>query len=151
MKRLCCLLTLLLTVALGTIYAADEEKGAVRELRIEPATTSVAAIGKARLIVEPLVHGEGGLHAPYRVEVSGLPVGGEEGQFKLAVTDAELHKLTVGQSLQFGGQAVSKDGNVSDVRGTATPGKGENEGTIKIKVKSKKGMLVFNTVYRLTR
>lgn len=122
----------------------------IKSMSIEPATTRVAVVGKARLSVEPLVRGDGGLHAPYKVDVSGLPTGGEQGQFTITLAAADFDKLAGGKSLNFGGRAVSQDGNTSTVRGTATPSSGDG-GALKVKVESRKGKLVFNTTYRLAR
>ena len=149
MKQTCrALLVSLSLLVSGTLHAAGDD--AIKEMRIDPSDTRVAAIGKARLSVEPLVHADGTLRAPYKVEVSRLPVGDEEGQFTIKASDADLHKLTVGQSFQFSGQAVSKDGNTSEVHGTATPSSADG-GVLKVRVDSKKGRLVFNTTYHLSR
>ena len=145
-------LSLLLGTALALLpsLARAAEGGDIKGLRLEPATTKVALIGKARLSVDPLTRGDGGLHAPYKVDVSGLPTGSEHGQFKIAVSGADFDKLAAGQAVNFSGQAVSSEGNQSSVHGTATPS-GKDGGAIKVKVDSKKGKLVFNTTYKVTR
>lgn len=148
MKTLFLLSALSLFTAVPSLPAADG--GDVKGMRIEPATTSVAVLGKARLSVELLTRGDGGLHGPYKVDVVGLPSKGEAGEFTITLAEADFDKLANGQSLNFGGKALSKDGNTSTVRGTASPSSGEG-GAIKVKVDSKKGRLVFKTTYRLTR
>ena len=52
--------------------------------------------------------------------------------------------------MSFTGEAVSTDGNHSAVHGTATPSSGDG-GAIRVRVESKKGKLVFNTMYHLVR
>ena len=148
MKNFFCLLTMGWMVALGSVRAAG--KADIREMQIDPSTTRVAAIGKARLSIETLKHEGGGFQGPYRVDVTMLPVGSEAGQLTITLSDADLDKLAGGTAIQFTGQAVSKDGNHSDVRGTATPSAGDG-GAIRVHVDSKKGKLVFNTKYRLVR
>ena len=148
MRMLSALLATWLALVPTVLWAADGSD--VKGMRIEPASTSVAVIGKARLSVEPLTRGEGGLHAPYKVEVTGLPTKGEEGEFTITLSKADFDQLASGHALDFGGKAHSSDGNTSTVRGTASPSSGDG-GAIKVKVDSKKGKLVFNTTYRLTR
>ena len=148
MNKFCCLLSLLLIGVAGSLRAAGD--GEVKEMHIDPSTTRVAAIGQARLSVETLAHREGGFRGPYKVEVKMLPVGDEEGQFTITLSDANLRKLTGGEEVSFTGEAVSQDGNHSEVRGTATPGSGDS-GAIRVHVESKKGKLVFNTTYHLVR
>lgn len=149
MRKICCLLVLLLAAAGAGLRAADNG-GTVHGMSVEPSSTRVAAIGKARLSVEPLTRDGGSLQAPYKVEVTMLPTGSEEGKFSLAVSDADLAKLAARKSVQFSGQAVSKDGNISTVQGTASPTSGD-EGALKIRVVSKKGKLVFHTKYHLLK
>ncbi len=132
------------------VVARAEGGGDIKGMRIEPASVPILVVGKARLTVESLERGEGGLHAPYRVDVQGLPTGGEDGKFTITLTDADFDKLADGKAFNFSGRAVSTDGNESHVRGTATPSSGDG-GAVKIKVESKRGMLVFLTTYRLVR
>lgn len=147
-KKLSLLAALSWFTVLPSLPAADG--GDVKGMRIEPATTTVAVIGKARLSVEPLARGDGGLHAPYKVDVIGLPSKGEEGDFTITLSKEDFDKLANGHSFNFGGRALSKDNNASTVRGTVSPSSGEG-GAIKVKVQSKKGMLVFNTTYQVVR
>ena len=148
--RTICLLAALLAGGWGGAHAAGEAD--IRELHIDPSTTRVAAIGKARLSLEPLKHAGGGFQGPYRVEVTMLPVGSESGQITITLPDASLHRLGSGGggAVAFTGEAVSTDGNHSGVKGTATPSSGDG-GAIRVRVDSKKGKLVFNTTYHLVR
>ena len=149
MKQICSLLAVLLIAAWGSVRAAGPAE--LRELRIDPGTTRVAAIGKARLSVEPLARANGGFHGPYRVDVTMLPVGSESGQITITLSDANLHRLADGSgAVPFTGEAVSTDGNHSAVHGTATPSSNDG-GAIRVRVESKKGKLVFNTTYHLVR
>ena len=130
---------------------ARGEDAAVRELRIDPATTGVP-LGKAKLSVDPLVRGKGadGLQAHYKVDVSPISLASEEGSLTISVDDETLRKLASGQPIDFSGQAVSTSGNNSAVRGTATPSKeSKNTGAIRVHIDSKKGKLVFKTTYHL--
>ena len=148
MKKLCCLLGLLLLGAGGSLRAAED--AAVKEMHIEPSTTRVAVVGHAQLSVQTLAHQGEAFRGPYKVEVRMLPVGDEAGELTINLSDANLHKLTNGQEVSFTGEAVAEDGNHSEVRGTATPSSGEG-GAIRVHVASKKGKLVFNTTYHLVR
>ena len=148
---------LLLAVLITTVGGGKAlgEDAAVRELRIDPATTGVP-FGKAKLSVEPLVHGEGkgaeGLQAHYKVEVSPLSFASEEGNLTISVSNETLRKLAGGQTVDFSGQAVSTSGNKSAVQGTATPAKDSKDtGAIRVRIDSKKGKLVFKTTYHLAK
>ena len=146
MRKTCCLLVVW---GLGLLSRACATGDAdIRELHIDPSTTRVAAIGKARLSVEALVRQGGNFQGPYRVDVTMLPVGDEAGQLTIALSDANLHKLTDGAAIQFSGEANSKEGNHSDVHGTATPSSGDS-GAIRVRVEGRRGKLVFNTTYHL--
>ena len=148
MRKTCCLLAVW---CLGLLHGARAAGDAdIRELHIDPSTTRVAAIGKARLSVEALTRQGGSFQGPYRVDVTMLPVGDEAGQLTIALSDANLHKLATGTAIQFSGEAVSKEGNHSNVHGTATPSAGDS-GAIRVKVEGKRGKLVFNTTYHLVR
>ena len=150
----------LLLFAAGTLLCSGTARGedaAVRELRLDPATTGVP-LGKAKLSVDPLTHAEGkgkasgDLQAHYKVEVSPVSLASEEGSLTVAVNDETLRKLAGGQQVDFTGQAVSTSGNKSAVQGTATPAKDSKDtGAIRVRIDSKKGKLVFKTTYHLTR
>ena len=149
MKKICCLLSFLLIGTTGGLRAAGDT--AVKEMHIDPSTTRVAAIGHAKLSVETLTHEGGGFRGPYQVAVQMLPVGDEAGQLTINLSDAKLHQLTDGKgAVNFTGEAVSQDGNHSEVRGTATPASADG-GAIRVHVAGKKGNLVFNTTYHLVR
>ena len=138
---------------IATAGSMHGEDAAVRELRIDPATTSVT-FGKARLTVDALTHGKDGdgLKGGYKVEVSPLSFASEEGQLTISVSGETLRKLAGGQEVNFSGQAVSTGGSNSTVQGTATPGKdGKDSGSIRVRIDSKKGKLVFKTTYHLVR
>ena len=146
----------LLLLAACTLLCAGTVRGedvAVRELRLDPATTGVP-LGKAKLSVDPLTHGEGkeGLQGHYKVEVSPESFASEEGSLTISVSSETLRKLAGGQPVDFSGQAVSTSGNKSAVQGTATPAKdGKDSGAIRVRIDSKKGKLVFKTTYHLTK
>ena len=148
MKKFCCLPGVLLFGLWGNAWAAGD--AAVKEMHIDPSSTRVAAIGKARLSVETLARQGGSFQGPYRVDVSMLPFGDEAGQLTITLPDANLRKLTEGKAINFTGEAVSQDGNHSNVRGAATPSAGDT-GAIRVHVDGKKGKLVFNTTYHLVR
>ena len=136
----------------GTAWGED---GAVRELRIDPATTGVP-FGQAKLTVDPLVRAgaKGGddLRGGYKVEITPISFAGENGSLTIAISDDQLRKLAGGQEIAFTGQAVSTDGNNSNVHGTATPAKdAKDTGAIRVRIESRKGKLVFKTTYHLTR
>ncbi len=132
----------------GTVRGED---AAVREMRIDPATTSVP-LGKAKLSVDPLVHKEGGLQGHYKVDVSPISLASEEGSLTISVSNESLRKLADGNPVDFSGQAVSTSGNKSAVQGTATPAKDNKDvGSIRVRIDSKKGKLVFKTTYHLAR
>ena len=122
-------------------------------MRIEPSTTGVP-LGHARLSVEPLVRapGKDGLSAAYQVDITPYSFKSEAGQFSVAISDADLRRLTGGETLQFTGQAIAQDGsNTSTVQGRATPtAVGSETGALRIQVEGRKGKLVFHTTYRLT-
>ncbi len=147
-----------LLLAALTVVCRVEVRGedaAVRELRIDPATTGVP-LGKAKLSVDPLVHGEGkgaeGLQAHYKVEVSPISLASEEGNLTISVSNETLRKLAGGQPVDFSGQAVSTGGSKSAVQGTATPAKdSKDNGAIRVRIDSKKGKLVFKTTYHLAK
>ena len=141
----------LLAVAGGPVRGED---ALVRELRIDPSTTSVP-LGKARLTVDTLTRGKNGadgLQGGYKVEVSPLSFASEEGRLTISVSGEMLRKLAGGQEVDFAGQAVSSSGSNSSVQGTATPGKdGKDSGSIRVRIDSKKGKLIFKTTYHLVR
>lgn len=138
----------LLLLAPPLLPASDG--GGIQGMQIEPATTPVLVVGKARLTVDALTRGAGGLHAPYKVDVFDLPTGGEQGEFSIILSAEDFEKLAAARSFNFGGHAVSKDGEKSEIRGTVTPSSAD-AGAVKIKVEGKRGKLVFRTTYRLTR
>jgi hypothetical protein len=147
----------LLTVALTlTVNSARAENPAVREFRIEPATTGVP-LGRAKLSVEPLTRADGkgkadSFRAAYKVEVFPFTLASEEGTLTITLTAEMLGRLADGQPVEFTGQAVSTSGNNSTLRGTATPTKDATDtGAIRVRIESRKGKLVFNTSYRLVR
>ena len=149
-----CLLLLAACCALCLGEARGGE-AAVRELRIDPATTGVP-LGKAKLSVDPLVRAEGkgkdGLQGNYKVEVSPISLASEDGSLTVAVTSEALRKLAGGQPVDFTGQAVSTSGSQSAVQGTATPSKDNKDtGAIRVRIDSKKGKLVFKTTYHLVK
>ena len=147
------LAVLILMSSLATLRPAEAPAAtSVRQLRIETSTAQVI-VGRARLSVDPLTHTGSTMSGSYKVEVSPIPVGNEEGKLSVKVTDDDLRKLANGQTVQFTGQAVSTSGNTSEVRGTATPagGGGGDSGALRIHIASKKGKLVFNTSYHLDR
>ena len=137
----------------GTVRGEDAP---VREMRLDPATTGIP-LGKAKLSVDPLTHGEGkgkggeGLQGHYKVDVSPESFASEEGSLTISVASETLRKLADGQQVDFSGQAVSTSGNKSAVQGTATPAKDSKDtGAIRVRIDSKKGKLVFKTTYHLT-
>ena len=145
--------SLFLLFALWTLVAPGPARGedaAVRELRIEPSTTGVP-LGKAHLTVDPLTHGRDGLQGGYKVDVSPMSFASEQGRLTISASGETLRKLAEGQEVSFTGQAVSTGGNTSSVQGTATPGKEKDGGSIRVRIDSKKGKLVFKTTYRLVK
>ena len=153
LSRLFFLLPVVLIIACATGVRAED--AAVRELRIDPATTGVP-LGKAKLSVDPLVHGEGkgaeDLQGHYKVDVSPISLASEEGNLTISVSNETLRKLAGGQAVDFSGQAVSTGGNKSAVQGTATPAKDSKDaGAIRVRIDSKKGKLVFKTTYHLMK
>ena len=68
-------------------------------MRIEPSTTGVP-LGHARLSVEPLVRapGKDGLSAAYQVDITPYSFKSEAGQFSVAISDADLRRLTGGET-----------------------------------------------------
>ena len=148
------LLLLTACVLLCSMEARGED-AAVRELRLDPATTGVP-LGKAKLSVDPLTRSEGkgggSWQAHYKVEVSPVSLASEEGSLTVAVSDETLRKLVGGQPVDFTGQAVSTGGSKSAVQGTATPAKDSKDtGAIRVRIDSKKGRLVFKTTYHLVK
>ncbi len=152
-RRLVPLLFAVWTLLLAAGPARGED-AAVRELRIDPSTTGVP-LGKARLTVDALTRGRNGgdgLQGGYKVEVSPISFASEEGRLTISVSGETLRKLAEGQEVSFTGQAASTNGNNSTVQGTATPGKDSKDGgTIRVRIDSKKGKLVFKTTYHLVR
>ena len=100
----------------------------MRQLRIDPSSTKVL-VGRAHLSVDPLTRSGSGLSGTYKLEVSPVPIGNESGKLSVDVSGDDLRRLAQGETVQFSGQAVSAQGNRSEVRGTATP-KGNGEGAL---------------------
>ena len=117
-----------------------------RKLFIDPSSTSVA-LGKASLIVGPLMHRDGNYVGDYQLKVRPYFFKSEKGTLLLAASDDSVRKLQAGTAIDFTGKAVTrKDGKTHVVLGKATPPSGDR-GSVKFSIITENGKMVFNTSY----
>jgi hypothetical protein len=125
---------------------AETSHAVTRKLFIDPSSTSVA-LGKASLIVSPLIHRNGNYVGDYQLKVRPYFFKSEKGSLLLAASDDSVRKLRAGTAIDFTGKAVTrKDGRTHVVLGRATPSSGD-QGSVTFSIITENGKMVFNTSY----
>ena len=112
---------------------------------------SAAAIplGKANLVVGPLVHKGKFYVGKYQLKIEPYFFKSEKGTLKLEASDDDVRKLTSGIAVPFKGKAINNaDGKPKMIIGTVTPS-ATDRGNVSFSVTTDNGPVVFNTSYHL--
>jgi len=98
-----------------------------RKLFIDPSSTSVR-LGKATLIVSPLIRRGGNYIGDYQLKVRPYFFKSETGSLVLGVSEDFVRRLQSGRAIDFTGKALTReDGTTHVVLGKATPLSGNRE------------------------
>jgi hypothetical protein len=117
-----------------------------RKLVIDPSSTAVP-LGKARLIVSPLLRRDGNYAGEYQLKVKPYFFKNETGTLVLEASDDAVRKLQGGGAIDFTGKALThEDGTSHVVLGKATPSSGDR-GSVTFFIVTKNGKFIFNTSY----
>jgi hypothetical protein len=130
--------------------AAGPSNPITRKLVIDPSSTAVR-LGKARLIVSPLLRRNGNYAGEYHLKVRPYFFKSETGALVLAVSEDAVRKLRAAGAIDFTGKALThEDGSSHVVLGRATPSSGDR-GTVTFSIVTQNGNLVFNTSYHFEK
>jgi len=125
---------------------AETSDAVTRKLFIDPSSTSIA-LGKASLIVSPLIHRDGNYVGDYQLKVRPYFFKSEKGTLLLAASDDSVRKLQAGKAIGFTGKAVTRaDGRIHVVLGKATP-LANDRGSVTFSIITDNGKMIFNTSY----
>ena len=95
--------------------------GIDRRLIADPCS-AVVLLGKATLVVTPLIHKENAYISDYRLRISPYFFKNEKGTLELNAPNATVKKLMAGNPVEFVGRAISsKNGKINKITGKATP------------------------------
>ena len=127
--------------------AADASNPIARKLIIDPSSTAVP-LGKARLIVSPLLPRSGNYAGEYQLKVRPYFFKSETGSLVLAVSEDAIRKLHAGGAIDFAGKALThEDGTSHVVLGKATPSS-DDRGTVTFWIVTEKNAkIIFTTSY----
>jgi hypothetical protein len=126
--------------------AAESLNPITRKLFIDPSSTPVP-LGKARLIVSPLLRRDGNYAGEYQLKVKPYFFKNETGSLVLGVSEDAVRKLQAGGAINFTGKALThEDGTSHVVLGKATPSSGER-GSLTFFIVTKNGKFIFNSSY----
>lgn len=129
----------------GRAGVHGEPAGAV----VQPARTSIY-IGSVTLMTRPFTRHDGVFTAEYQARVFPFFFFDEHGSISIDCSDALLHRLRQGKTVQFKGHAVTSDGYRRRIEGRAIPDAVDpDRGKIKVRVWVDRVELIFNTTYRL--
>lgn len=144
------LLAILSPVCRAEAQVAATAKAApakTQTLFIGPSSTSLS-LGKASLIIGALQHREGACCGDYKLEVSPFFFKSEKGKIAMAVSEAALAKLALGNTVEFTGKAVTNGTGVTRaVTAKAVPASGDR-GTVTFSFLVDAGKLIFIAPYR---
>jgi hypothetical protein len=126
---------------------ADPPNPMTPKLIIDPSSTAVR-LGKARLIVSPLLPRNGNYAGEYQLKVRPYFFKSETGSLVLGVSEDALRKLQAGGAIDFTGKALThEDGSSHVVLGKATPSSGDR-GTVTFWIVTEKNAkIIFKTSY----
>ncbi len=118
-----------------------------RRMFIDPSSSSVA-LGKAKLIVSPLVQKNGTIYAgDYQLKVTPYFFKSQKGGLVLVSSGDLVGKLSQGKAVEFTGKATNiADGTGKFVRGKATPTTPDH-GAVTFSILTDNGEMVFDTFY----
>jgi hypothetical protein len=120
---------------------------ALPTLSIDSCSAAVS-LGKATLIVDPLVHKGRFYVGDYRLDVAPFFFMSETGTLELNAPDATVNKLLAGIAAGFTGKASNnKQGKPKIITGKITPST-NHRGSVTFSVDTDNGPMVFNTFYR---
>ena len=142
----------LLVLAAGTGLAADAAfpEATWRKVEIEPTWTSIYVGTVSLRMPEFTRNATGEYESTYSARVLPWVFQNETGRIGIRVTDDALRRLARGETVDFEGRAVNRDGEERAVTGRAAPSDAAS-GRIKVRVRvSPRIELVFNTTYRFT-
>ena len=117
-----------------------------RKLIIDPSSTAVP-LGKARLVVSPLVHEDGNYIGEYQLKVKPYFFKNETGSLILGASEDALRTLQAGRPIEFKGKAVTReDGTSHVVLGKATPSS-DDRGNVTFFIITDNGKFIFSSSY----
>jgi hypothetical protein len=142
-----------LFVAAGLLASArgapgsDRPAEAYARVDIAPAKTSIY-IGTVSMTMPAFTRAAGTYTSTYVAKVFPFFFSNESGQLSVEISDALLHQLGRGESIEFSGRAVNESGAERRIEGKATPADAAS-GKLKVRVfVSRRIELIFNTTYR---
>jgi hypothetical protein len=117
-----------------------------RRMFIDPSSSSVS-LGKAKLIVSPLVQKTTVYTGDYQLKVTPYFFKSQKGGLVLVSSGDLVAKLSQGKAVEFTGKATNiADGTSKVVRGKATPST-PDQGAVTFSILTDNGEMVFNTFY----
>jgi hypothetical protein len=126
--------------------AAEPLNPVTHKLFIDPSSTAVP-LGKARLIVSPLMRRNANYAGEYQLKVRPYFYKNETGSLVLEVSEDAVGKLQAGRPIDFTGKALThEDGTSHVVLGRATPSSNDR-GSVTFFIVTKNGKFIFNTSY----
>lgn len=137
-----------LAVFLGPLLVAQTASPTYNKVTVETSSTSIY-IGKVTLIPAPLTRKDGVFSGDYKAKVFPYWFMGEQGTFRMKVSDEELARVAKGEAVDFTGDAQNSGSEPRKVTGRATP-TDATHGKLKVRIfVTEKIQLVFNTTYTL--
>lgn len=114
---------------------------------IAPTTTSIY-VGSVALTLAPFLRSDDTYSAAYQAKVFPYFFLSERGELAVRVSEELLRRLQAGESIDFSGRAVNREGEERRIEGRATPAD-PSSGKLKVRVfVSRRIELIFNTTYR---
>jgi hypothetical protein len=130
---------------------AAEDDGSLRRydrVEIAPTKTSIY-VGSVSMTLTPFARKSGVYHSDYVAKVFPYFFWGEEGWIAIEIPDDALRQLAKGETIQFKGHGMNRDGEERHIEGRAVPADAQS-GKIKVRVfVSKRIQLIFNTTYKI--
>ena len=121
-----------------------------RRLLVDPSSVSVS-LGKARLIVSPLILKGKFCVGDYRLKVVPYFYKNEKGTLKLNAPADTVNNLLKGIPVKFTGTATNnKDQKINNIVGKAFPITKER-GSVSFSIATENGLMVFNTSYHFSK
>ena len=127
--------------------ASDRPAEAYARVEIAPTKTSIY-IGTVSMTMPAFSRTTGTYTSTYVAKVFPFFFSNESGRLSVVISEAQLHQLGRGESIEFSGRAVNESGAERRIEGKATPADAAS-GKLKVRVfVSRRIELIFNTTYR---